>query len=216
MYWMTSTRFDADSNTLLPWFPPIRRDRYASVSASTVCFLCSFRTLSTAFIFFRSLSVMVPARTAPSQGIGRARMLFCSELRYVGGSRDIFSCSRVSEVRVQLERSLDWLLYRSWPDGAATVLLPNVSKLIRNLDPCSWRYNFLSSLGYFLSLTLNYSYFTFWDTLFDRSVKDRSTLLVYQYCVRIPYLAKLSPWESKMRTKSNSSKVYFRIQRSIT
>ena len=33
--------------------------------------------------------MMVPARTAPSQGIGLALMLFCKELRYVGGSSDM-------------------------------------------------------------------------------------------------------------------------------
>ena len=32
---------------------------------------------------------MLPARTAPSQGIGLARILFCRELRYVGGSSDM-------------------------------------------------------------------------------------------------------------------------------
>jgi hypothetical protein len=33
--------------------------------------------------------VIVLARTAPSQLIGRARMLFCREEMYAGGSRDM-------------------------------------------------------------------------------------------------------------------------------
>lgn len=40
---------------------------------------------------------MVPVRTAPSHGIGRARILFCIELRYVGGSKDILAERIVSD-----------------------------------------------------------------------------------------------------------------------
>lgn len=74
-----SVRFAALSNMLFTLSPPNSNCVYVCTSASMVCFLCSLRTLSIALIFFKSSSVIVLALTAPSQLIGRARMLFCRE-----------------------------------------------------------------------------------------------------------------------------------------
>lgn len=96
MYCCISALFVALSNTLPPSLPPTRRLLYVSTSFSIVCFLCSFRTLSTDLIVLSWLSVKFPALTAPSlslsvmpwpsrsfsyQGIGLARILFCRECR---------------------------------------------------------------------------------------------------------------------------------------
>lgn len=91
MYCTTSFRLApaAASKTLESAPEPTNNVRYPSRSDSTVCFRCSFLTLSTARILLSWSSVIVLALTAPSQGIGRWRMLFTNENRYVGGSRDM-------------------------------------------------------------------------------------------------------------------------------
>jgi len=102
IYWTISVLREADSKTLFPCAPPASKLVYPGRSASIVWMRCSFRTLSTALIFLRWSSVMLPARTAPSQGIGLARILFCRELRYVGGSRDIVMIMSGVKSRVNL------------------------------------------------------------------------------------------------------------------
>lgn len=91
MYCTTSPRFTADSKTLGFPLPPTNSVRYPSRSRSTTSFRCSFLTLSTALILLNWSSLIVPALEQPSQGIGRLRMLFWSEARYGGGSKDIFT-----------------------------------------------------------------------------------------------------------------------------
>lgn len=90
MYCTTSVLFRASSSTLGLPSSPTNSIRYPSRSPSTVCVRASFFARSTALILANWSSVRVPARTAPSQGIGRWRILFCSEARYVGGSSDMF------------------------------------------------------------------------------------------------------------------------------
>ena len=77
MYWTMSCRFAAASKMLCVPFPPSSSVTKLCTSASTRCFRSSLRTLSIDLIFCRSASVIVFARIAPSQDIGRVRMLAC-------------------------------------------------------------------------------------------------------------------------------------------
>lgn len=79
MYWRMSVRLAALSKMLLVSPLPSSNAVYVCTSPSIVCLRCSLRTLSIALIFLRSASVMVFARTAPSQLIGLARTLFWSD-----------------------------------------------------------------------------------------------------------------------------------------
>jgi hypothetical protein len=116
MYWTMSCLFWAASSTLCSFCPPSSNDLYASKSPSTVCFLCSLRTLSTALMRFSAWSVIVPALTAPSHGIGRARILFWRELRYVGGSRDMLARSTRDLTKQNCRRRARWW---RWACGVA-------------------------------------------------------------------------------------------------
>lgn len=128
MYCTTSWRLAADSSTLFFPEPPTNRERYPSRSASTVWLRTSRLTLSTARMRASWSSVRVPARTAPSHGIGRWRMLFCKDARYVGGSSNMMlelllrsvSKRKVAQVAlVELDVGASSSLAQMGPTGAA-------------------------------------------------------------------------------------------------
>ena len=74
MYCTMSVRLAAFSSTLPPSLPPMSSVLKLFGSASTVCFLCSFLTLSTDLIFFSCSSERCPARTAPSLQSGQMEL----------------------------------------------------------------------------------------------------------------------------------------------
>lgn len=82
--------FAADSRIFGCPASPTNSDVYAGRSSSTIArFVSGFFARSTARILDSCSSLRMPDRTAPSHGMGRWRMLFWSEARYGGGSRNI-------------------------------------------------------------------------------------------------------------------------------
>ena len=86
----SSVRLIALSKMLLLSRLPRSKSVYVWTSLSIVCFRCSFRTLSMERIFFKSASLSVFARTAPSQEIGRARTLLWSETMLIVSTNNNF------------------------------------------------------------------------------------------------------------------------------